>query len=168
MANPASSPDPFARRVSSAPREPDVAVTSAEVASTPLPLAPSQASALSAPMRVPRAALTSGRRWRQTARWIGLALFAVGSALLGFVFLQALHGFQEFQRPDFLAQQFSRASGTSTQSMVQGAVSVLAAQVLSVLYLLVLGFIASAIASKGIQFFAASEAVIDEAVASVE
>lgn len=147
------SPDPQARR------EPEVAVSTAPVASAP---------ALMAPIRVPRAALASGRRWRQAARWIGLALFAVGAALLGYVFLKALEGFQEFQRPDFLSQQFNRVSGDTVQSMVQAGVSVLGSQILSILYLLLLGFLASAIASKGIQFFAASEAVIDEAVASVE
>lgn len=147
--------DPKARR------ESEVAVSS-----TPAPASPSPT--LIPPVRVPRAALASGRRWRQTARWIGLLMFGVGTALLGFVFLKALQGFQEFQRPDYLSQQFNRTAGDTWQSMIQSGVAVLGSQFLSVLYLLLLGFLASAIASKGIQFFAASEAVIDEAVASVE
>lgn len=146
---------------SSTRHEPEVALSAA-----PAPVAP--APALMSPVRVPRAALTSGRRWRQTARWIGLALFFIGAALLGYVFWKALEGFQEFQRPDYLSQQFNRTAGDTWQSMIQSAVSVLGSQILSILYLLLLGFLASAIASKGIQFFAASEAVIDEAVASVE
>ncbi len=165
MANPVPSPDPLARREPEAV-VPTTTVPTTTVASTAIAGVPSAAS--SAALRVPRAALASGRRWRQAARWIGLGLFALGSALLGFVFVQALRGFQEFQRPDYLSQQFNRTAGDTWQSMVQAAVGVLASQVLSVLYLLLLGFLASAIASKGIQFFAASEAVIDEAVASVE
>lgn len=159
MATPAPS-DPIARR------DPEVPVSSSPVAPTAAPTL--AVPTLGPPLRVPRAALTSGRRWRQASRWIGLALFAVGALLLGFVFLQALRGFQEFQQPDYLSMQFNRTAGDTWQSMIQAGVSVLGSQILSVLYLLLLGFLASAIASKGIQFFAASEAVIDEAVASVE
>jgi len=165
MPNPTPS-DPFARRDPALAREPEIAVSAVPVASAPVPALP--APAMMSPVRVPRAALTSGRRWRQASRWIGLGLFGVGASLLGYVFLQALHGFQEFQQPDYLSQQFNRISGDTWQSMIQAVVGVMGTQILSVLYLLLLGFLASAIASKGIQFFAASEAVIDEAVAAVE
>jgi hypothetical protein len=121
-----------------------------------------------APVRVPRAALSSGQKWRQAARWVGLGLFIIGALLLGFVFQQALSGFQAFLQPNYLATRFNRPAGASIESTVQAVVGVVATEILRVLYLLLLGFLASAIASKGIQFFAASEAVIDEAVAAVE
>jgi len=135
-------------------------VTSATQASTLTPATSTQA------MRVPVAALTSGRRWRSTARMIGLALFGVGAALLGYVFWQALSGFQAFSQPDYFSLRFNRVAGDDIASRVQGIVAVFGSEVLRVLYLLLLGFLASALASKGIQFFAASEAVIDEAVAA--
>jgi hypothetical protein len=114
---------------------------------------------------VPLSALLSGRRWRHTARWLGLAIFIIGAALLAYVFYQALVGFQNFTRPDYLSLQFGRAADGEIADRIQGIVAIVSQEVLRVLYLLLLGLLASAIATKGIQFFSASEAVIDEAVA---
>jgi hypothetical protein len=114
---------------------------------------------------VPLSALLSGRRWRDTARWMGLAIFAIGALLLAYVFWQALAGFQNFTRPDYFSSQFENVGGADLPARIQGIVAVLAQEILRVLYLLLLGLLASAIATKGIQFFSASEAVIDEAVA---
>ncbi len=113
---------------------------------------------------VPLRALSSGRRWRDTARWIGLAMFLVGALLLAFVFYKAITGLNNFAQPDYLSMQFNRVAGDDITARVQAAVVVFGKEFLSVLYLLLTGYLASAIASKGIQFFAASEAVIDEAV----
>ncbi|MDF2441183.1 MAG: hypothetical protein JWN98_2167 [Abditibacteriota bacterium] len=114
---------------------------------------------------VPLSALLSGQRWRMTARWIGLGIFMIGAVLLAYVFWQALVGFQNFTRPDYVSRQFTSVGGVDWASRIQAMVGVIASEVLRVLYLLLLGFFASAIATKGIQFFSASEAVIDEAVA---
>lgn len=116
------------------------------------------------PVTVPLAALLSGRRWRHTARWVGMGMFLFGTLLLAFVFWKALTGFQNFTRPDYFSMQFNRVAGDDAASKIQGVIGVFGAEFMRVLYLLLLGFLASAIASKGIQFFAASEAVIDEAV----
>ena len=113
---------------------------------------------------VPLRALSSGRRWRDTARWIGLGMFLVGALLLAFVFWKAITGLNHFAQPDYLSGQFNRITGDDITSRVQATVVVFGKEFLSVLYLLLTGYLASAIASKGIQFFAASEAVIDEAV----
>ncbi len=113
---------------------------------------------------VPLRALSSGRRWRDTARWIGLAMFMVGAFLLAFVFYKAITGLNNFAQPDYLSTQFNRVAGDDIPARIQAAVVVFGKEFLSVLYLLLTGYLASAIASKGIQFFAASEAVIDEAV----
>ncbi len=114
---------------------------------------------------VPLSALLSGRRWRDTARWLGLAIFVLGTALLAFVFWQALTGFQNFTRPDYFSQQFNQTTSTDLAARIQNMVAIVAQEILRVLYLLLLGLLGSAIATKGIQFFSASEAVIDEAVA---
>lgn len=114
------------------------------------------------------AARQSGQSWRRATRWTGLALFVVGAGLLVYVFLQALHGFTQFAQPDYLATQLNRMAGDPKRrdiaSQVQAAVAVFGAELLRVLYLLLLGYLASAIAAKGIQFFAASDSIIDEAV----
>lgn len=123
-----------------------------------------KAVALPARPSVPLSALLSGQRWRMTARWIGLGIFMVGAALLAYVFYQALTGFQNFARPGYLTQQFNM-TGDAWPDKIQGMVAIVASEVMRVLYLLLLGLFASAIATKGIQFFSASEAVIDEAVA---
>lgn len=113
---------------------------------------------------VPLSALLSGQRWRMTARWVGLGIFLIGALLLAYVFWQALTGFQNFARPGYLTQQFNMTDD-AWPGKIQGMVAIISSEVLRVLYLLLLGFFASAIATKGIQFFSASEAVIDEAVA---
>lgn len=106
----------------------------------------------------------AGGRWRLAVRWLGLAIFIFGAALLAWVFWQALAGFQNFTRPDYLSGQLRRVQGDGPTEAVLGGIIVFGSEFLRVLYLLLLGFLASVIAGKGIQFFAASEAVIDEAV----
>lgn len=106
----------------------------------------------------------AGGRWRLMARWLGLAIFVFGALLLFWVFLQALHGFQNFTQPDYLSSQLRRPQGDAPGESVLAGVIVFGSEFLRVLYLLLLGFLASVIAGKGIQFFAASEAIIDEAV----
>ncbi len=117
-----------------------------------------------------REARRAGLQWRRLSRWLGLLCFALGAALLVFVFLQALGGFQRLSQLGALNRDFNAIAGQSkeTGAVVQAAVAVFGAEFLRVLYLLILGFIASAIAARGIQFFAASEAVIDEAVVPEE
>jgi succinate dehydrogenase hydrophobic anchor subunit len=111
-----------------------------------------------------RSARRAGVRWRRASRWTGLLIFALGVALLAFVFSNALGALKQFSQPDYLSQQFNRIAGDTIQSSIQAAVVVFGSEFLRVLYLLILGFIASALAARGIQFFAASESVIDEAV----
>jgi len=114
--------------------------------------------------RIALSAFAAGGRWRRTTRWIGLALFTVGALLLAYVFLQAFKRINQFSSPDYLSSQFNRVTEDTWQFRLQGIVATLGSEVLYVFYLLLMGFLASAIASKGIQFFAASEAIIDEAV----
>lgn len=119
---------------------------------------------LKAQMRDARAA---GQRWRRTSRWMGLAIFMAGALLLGVVFYQAYEGLSLYGNPGALNGQFNSVlddADPPIQKVIQSAVVVFGTAILHVLYLLILGFIASAIAARGIQFFAASEAVIDEAV----
>ena len=113
-----------------------------------------------------RAARRAGLRWRSISRWLGLAFFVFGSGLLIYVFVQALSGLSRLAQVGALNADFNKIAGQSTEtaSVVQAVVAVFGAEFLRVLYLLILGFIASAIAARGIQFFAASESVIDEAV----
>lgn len=106
----------------------------------------------------------AGGKWRLVARWLGLGIFLFGAALLAWVFWQALTGFGNFTRPDYLSLQLRRVQGDGAGEAVLAGIIVFGAEFLRVLYLLLLGFLASVIAGKGIQFFAASEAVIDEAV----
>ena len=111
----------------------------------------------------------AGGRWRLAARWLGLAIFLFGAGLLGWVFLQAMSGFQNLMKPNYFSGEFNRAvsmsgDGVIGQAQLQAGLVVFGAEFLRVMYLLLLGFLASVIAGKGIQFFAASEAVIDEAV----
>ena len=110
-----------------------------------------------------RAAHRAGLRWRLTSRWLGLVIFVVGALLLAFVFKKAYDGFNLYSDPGRLQSQFNMA-GDGWEAKLQTIAAVLGAQVLQVAYLLILGFLASAIAARGIQFFAASEAIIDEAV----
>ena len=111
----------------------------------------------------------AGHRWRLAVRWLGLAIFIFGAGLLAWVFWQALTGFQNLLRPNYLSSQFNTAvlsasDGVLGQAQLQAGIVVVGTEFLRVLYLLLLGFLASVISSKGIQFFAASEAIIDEAV----
>ena len=111
----------------------------------------------------------AGGRWRLSVRWLGLAIFMFGAFLLGWVFWQALTGFQNLMKPNYLSSQFNTAVLTASdsvlgQAQLQAGIVVLGTEFLRALYLLLLGFLASVISSKGIQFFAASEAIIDEAV----
>ena len=105
-----------------------------------------------------------GARWRHAARWLGLAIFVSGAILLYYVFMEAWHGFQRFQEADYLAESFREVPAGNVAANVRAIVVIFSAELLRVLYLLLLGFVASAIAARGIQFFSASEAVIDEAV----
>jgi hypothetical protein len=114
--------------------------------------------------RIALSALAAGGKWRLTVRRIGLALFTVGALLLAYVFWQAFTRIQNFSRPDYLSNQFNKVAGDGWQYQLQAIISTLGSEILYVLYLLLMGFLASAIASKGIQFFSASEAIIDEAV----
>ena len=113
-----------------------------------------------------REARRAGLRWRRISRWLGLGFFVGGSGLLIYVFLQALGGLARLAQTGALNADFNKIAGNSTEtaSVVQAVVAVFGAEFLRVLYLLILGYIASAIAARGIQFFAASESVIDEAV----
>ena len=113
-----------------------------------------------------REARRAGGRWRRLSRWLGLAFFVFGAGLLIYVFLMALQGLSRLSQPGALNAQFNAQAGQTDQIavVVQAVVAVFGAEFLRVLYLLILGFIASAIAARGIQFFAASESVIDEAV----
>ncbi len=113
-----------------------------------------------------RDARRAGVRWRTISRWLGLVFFVGGSGLLIYVFLQALAGLSRLSQIGALNADFNQIAGKSTEtaSVVQAVIAVFGAEFLRVLYLLILGFIASAIAARGIQFFAASESVIDEAV----
>jgi hypothetical protein len=113
---------------------------------------------------VSRAAMLTGRRWRLAVRWIGLLIFIFGAGLLGFVFLEAVHGFQRLSRPEFLQMRINSIAGTGTAEVVTAGISVIGGEVLRLLYLLLLGILGSLIAAKGIHFFSASESVIDEAV----
>lgn len=144
------------------------ASTSRDITPAPDELAPSFSGANST--RAPelalerRAARSAGVRWRRASRWTGITIFALGVALLAYVFSNALGALQQFSQPDYLSRQFNRIAGDTIQSSIQAAVVVFGSELLRVLYLLILGFIASALAARGIQFFAASESVIDEAV----
>lgn len=111
-----------------------------------------------------RAARAAGQRWRRISRWMGLAIFSLGALLLVYVFLQAFRGLNLYSNTDYLSEQLNVHGGDTIQSSIIGVGAVIGRELLKVLYLLILGFLASAIAARGIQFFAASEAVIDEAV----
>jgi len=111
-----------------------------------------------------RGARRAGTRWRSVSRYVGLGIFVFGVLLLVYVFFQALQGFQQFSDVGRLRGQMTLMQGDDWVQSVQGTAAVLGREILRVLYLFILGYIASAIAARGIGFFAASEAVIDEAV----
>jgi hypothetical protein len=108
-----------------------------------------------------------GPRWRRTARWLGLLIFVAGAALLVYVFLQAFNDFRVFSRPEELQRRINTIGGDGIGQSATAYVSVLGGALLRFLYLLLLGVLGSMIASRGIQFFMASESVIDEAVAGL-
>lgn len=110
-----------------------------------------------------RAAMMVGRKWRGAARWIGLAIFALGAALIAYVFLEALRTFGRLD-PGYLQMQVNRIAGDGMAQTTTAIFSVLGGELLRLLYLMLLGYLGSVMAGKGIQFFAASESVIDEAV----
>lgn len=110
------------------------------------------------------AALMAGQQWRRAARWLGLLIFMIGAGLLAYVFLEALRGFARFSQPDYLSQQIRRVQGDGWQEAILASLLVFGTELLRVGYLIVLGVLGSMIAGKGIQFFSASESVIDEAV----
>lgn len=154
---------------------PDLSSSSSSLASAP----PSDELAPAAP-RSPeyvlerRAARSAGVKWRRISRWVGLLIFALGVALLAYVFWSAYHALQEFSQPGNLNMQVNRIQDSpgggvldapnNVVKVLQATLVVFGTELLRVLYLLILGFIASALAARGIQFFAASESVIDEAV----
>ncbi len=117
---------------------------------------------------VPHEARRSGRIWRRTARWLGLMIFLIGAALLAYVFIQALYGYARFTSANGFEAAFGTRMGELPKNDYAGQIGFVIAtfggELLKVMYLLLLGYLGSAIAAKGIQFFAASEAVIDEAV----
>lgn len=115
-----------------------------------------------------RAARAAGQRWRRISRWLGLGIFVFGSLLLAYVFWQAFLGLQVYSHTDYLSSELNRLGGDTVQSTIVAIAAIMGRELLKVLYLLILGFLASAIAARGIQFFAASEAVIDEAVVPEE
>lgn len=124
------------------------------------------------------AARLAGARWRRISRWAGLAIFVLGVALLFYVFWQALAALKQFSQPGYLnirVNSIQDEAGTgvldapgNVAKVLQAGGVVFAQEFLRVLYLLLLAFIASALAARGIGFFAASESVIDEAVVSDE
>jgi len=115
------------------------------------------------------AALLAGQRWRRAARWIGLAVFLFGALLLVYVFRQALDNFQNFSKSGYLTMRINQTGGnTDWGQQITAYVSVIGSEILKFLYLLLLGVVGSFISSKGIQFFSASESVIDEAITPYE
>jgi hypothetical protein len=128
-----------------------------------------EAIRVESPMRLftPLEAILSGRRWRLAARWIGVIIFILGFVLIGYVFVQALIGFTRLSSPTYLQSQVLRMTNGDTTALVTAYVSVVGGELLRLIYLLLLGYLGSLISTKGIQFFAASESVIDEAVAGV-
>lgn len=116
---------------------------------------------------VPMSAMLAGRRWRLTARAIGLAFFVAGAALIIWVFFQAFSGFAKLGSSNYLQAEINKIGGDGVQ-LVTAAISVVGGEILRLLYLLLLGLLGSMIAGKGIQFFAASESVIDEAVVGLD
>lgn len=106
----------------------------------------------------------AGGKWRLAARWLGLGIFIFGSLLLAWLFWQVFQGFQNFARPDYLSDKLNRVQGDSVPAAIIASVSVIGTEFLKWMYLLLLGILACLMAGLGIRFFAASEAVIDEAV----
>lgn len=117
---------------------------------------------------VPMSAMLAGRRWRLTARAIGLGFFIAGAALLVWVFYQAVTGFSRLGQSNYIQNEINRIGGTGWLEYAIAATSVIGGELIRLLYLLLLGALGSLIASRGIAFFAASESVIDEAVLGMD
>src|SRR5690606_13641076 len=69
----------------------------------------------------------SGGKWRMLARWLGLGIFLFGAGLLAWVFWQAMTGFQNLLRSNYLSSQFNEAvlvagDGLPGQAQVQAAI----------------------------------------------
>ena len=111
-----------------------------------------------------RNAAIIGPRWRSASRIIGIAFFLLGALLLFYVFRQALAGFDHFSKPDYLSLQMRRVQGDGFGENILAGIIVLGTEFMKIGYLLLLGFLGSIVMAKGIQFFAASESVIDEAL----
>jgi len=111
-----------------------------------------------------RSALSIGPRWRSVARSIGVACFLLGALLLIYVFRQTMIGFGNFSQPDYLSMQIRRVQGDGMGEAILAPVIVIGTEFMKLGYLLALGLLGSIVMAKGIQFFAASESVIDEAL----
>lgn len=111
-----------------------------------------------------RNAAIVGPRWRSASRFIGIACFLLGALLLFYVFRQAMAGFDHFSKPDYLSLQMRRVQGDGFGENILAGIIVLGTEFMKIGYLLLLGFLGSIVMAKGIQFFAASESVIDEAL----
>ena len=105
-----------------------------------------------------------GPRWRSASRIIGIAFFLLGALLLLYVFRQAMAGFDNFSKPDYLSLQMRRVQGDGFGENILAGIIVLGTEFMKIGYLLLLGFLGSIVMAKGIQFFSASESVIDEAL----
>lgn len=105
-----------------------------------------------------------GPRWRSASRVIGIVFFLLGALLLFYVFRQAMAGFDNFSKPDYLSLQMRRVQGDGFGENILAGIIVLGTEFMKIGYLLLLGFLGSIVMAKGIQFFAASESVIDEAL----
>lgn len=132
-------------------------------------VAPREGALNTAPLR--RTAIAStrnaaiiGPRWRSAARFIGIACFLLGALLLFYVFRQTMVGFGNFSKPDYLSLQMRRVQGDGFGENILAGIIVLGTEFMKIGYLLLLGFLGSIVMAKGIQFFAASESVIDEAL----
>lgn len=134
-----------------------------DVVEAPVTAAP-EAATPARPLAAQDPRFLAGRRWRLAVRFLGLAVFLFGAGLLAWVFWQALAGFQNFTQPDYLAQQLQPAQNEAPERAILAGIVVFGTEFLRVLYLLLLGFLASIVAGKGVQLFMASESVIDEAV----
>jgi hypothetical protein len=117
---------------------------------------------------VPMSAMLAGRRWRLTARTIGLVFFIGGAALLVWVFVEALRGFAKLGQSNYLQSEILKIAGDGWIPFAIASTSVVGGEIIRMLYLLLLGVLGSLIATKGIQFFSASESVIDEAVVGMD
>jgi hypothetical protein len=87
----------------------------------------------------------AGGKWRLLARWLGLAIFIFGAILLAWVFWQALAGFQNFTRPDYLSGQLNRVQGDTPVAIIIANIVVFGTQQLRVFVVFFIGFMACVI-----------------------